>query len=195
MKRTVNSVICAAALVVASALAGCASTKMESTWRDPTVGQLTFKRVLVIALARDPAIRRAAEDELVQRITTAQAVPSYTVVPDAELNSHEAVRNRAQASGFDGVVVMRVAAVDKEATWVPGMTGPYYAFGGWAAYDPGHVVVDTYVRVETNVYSVPGDRLVWASASRTVNPSSVRGLVGDTTRAVAKAMKSEGLIP
>jgi hypothetical protein len=74
-------------------------------------------------------------------------------------------------------------------------SGPYYAYGGWPAYDPGYVRVDTYVRVETNVYSLPDDRLVWASASRTENPGSVRSLVSDTAKAVAKSMRSQGLVP
>jgi hypothetical protein len=90
---------------------------------------------------------------------------------------------------------MRVVAVEREATWAPGTwTGTYYAYGGWPAYYSGDVQVDTYVRVETNVYSVPDDRLVWASASETTNPSSVRSLVEKTAKAVADEMRKQGLL-
>jgi len=181
---------------VACAFGGCATTKVLSTWRDPSVSQLSFRKILVIAPSKDPSLRREAEDAIAQRITRAQAVPSYTIIPENELGNDQLIRERATAAGFDGVIVSRVVSVDKEATWMPGMwTGPYYAYGGWGAYDPGYMRVDTYVRVETNVYSLPDDKLVWASASRTENPGSVRKLVDDTAAAVAKEMTKQGLIP
>jgi hypothetical protein len=190
--------ILAAALMLAAAgeLGGCASTTLLSTWKDPSIATLSFHRVLVIAPSRDPALRRTAEDEVVRRIKQGQAVPSYTLFNDSELGDNALIRTRAQAGGFDGIVVMRILSVDKQATWVPGMwAGPYYAYGGWPAYSPGYMQVDTYVRVETNVYSLPDDRLVWAAASRTVNPGSARALVSDTAQAVAKAMRKQGLVP
>jgi hypothetical protein len=58
----------------------------------------------------------------------------------------------------------------------------------------GYVAYDTYVRVETNVYSLPDERLVWASATRTANPKDVKGLVDDTVKAVKKAMRDQGLV-
>jgi hypothetical protein len=159
MTITTRRLACAAALVSA-----CASTAILSTWKEPGVGQVAFHKVLVLAPGRDPSIRRAAEDELVSRITRVLAVPSYTLIPDNEMGSQEAIRARAVAAGFDGAVVMRVVSVNRQATWVPGSwVGPYYAFGGWPAYDPGFVQVDTQVRVETNVYSLPDDKLLWAS--------------------------------
>jgi hypothetical protein len=78
---------------------------------------------------------------------------------------------------------------------VPGTyAGPYWAFGGWPMYDYGYVQTDTVVRVDTNIYSVPDNRLVWASASKTFNPGSARKLVDSVAKAVAKEMKKEGLV-
>ena len=185
----------AALLFAACGIGGCATTALTSTWRDPAVAQLSFRNVLVLAPTRDPSVRRVAEDELARRIKNAHAVPSYTMIPDTELGDSEAVRARARAAGFDGVVILRVTNVDKQATWVPGAwAGPPYAYTGWAAYDPGYMRVDTYVRVETNVYSLPEDRLVWAAVSRTTNPDSVRSLVKDTAKEVEKEMRREGLL-
>jgi hypothetical protein len=183
--------VCAAALV-----GGCATTKVLSTWKDPTVSSLSFRKILVIAPSTNPSLRRNAEDAIASRIRRAEAVPSYTLIPDAEVGNNELIRERAIAAGFDGIIVARVVSVDRQATWVPGMwTGPYYAYGGWGAYDPGYMRIDTFVRVETNIYSLPDDKLVWASASRTENPSSVRKLVDDTADAISKEMEKQGLIP
>jgi len=125
----------------------------------------------------------------------ANAVPSYSLFPGDQTLDPAQVRERVNQLGFDGMVVFRIAAVDKQATWVPGTyMGPSYAFGAWPVYDPGYIRTDTVVRVETDVYSLPDDRLIWASTSRTYDPKSTRSLVADVTKAVGKAMRKQGLV-
>jgi hypothetical protein len=183
-------------LAISLAVCSCGSTTVLSTWKDPAVTQLSLHKVLVISPNHNPSTRRTAEDTLVSKMPRVQAVASYTILPDADLGNNEEIRTRAKAAGFDGIVVMRLVSVEKQATWVPGAyVGPYYAYGAWPAYDPGYVQVNTYVRIETNVYTLSDDKMVWASASQTVDPSSVHSLVSSTADAVAKEMKKEGLIP
>jgi hypothetical protein len=185
----------AAAVVAVSGLIGCAATQVLSTWKAPDAYHVAFQKVLVIAPGREAKLRRTAEDAIVAQIKRTVAVPSYTIIPDAELGNDEQLRARAKAAGFDGAVVMRVVAVDREAVWVPGTwTGPYYAIGGWPDYYGGYLDVNTFVRVETNVYSVADDRLLWASASRTENPSSVHFLVKDTAKKVVSEMREQGFL-
>jgi len=185
-----------ALMVIVAIVGGCSSTTILSSWKDPTVGPVVMHKVLVVAPAHDPSLRRTAEDEMVAQIKHAQAIPSYTLISDADLGNNETVRARARAAGIDGIVVMRLVTVQHEATWVPGATmGPYYAYGGWPVYDPGYVQVDTHVRLETNVYSVPDDKLIWASGTNTVNPSSVRSLIESSVKAIAKEMREQRFLP
>ena len=183
------------ALVATIALTGCASTSIVAEWRDPGVTSMRFQRVLVVAPSRDPALRRTAEDELARRIGVARAVPSYQMLSDAESNDPLRLKQRALELGFDGMVVFRIARVEKEANWIPGSYwGPYYAIGGWPTYDPGYVRENTIVHVETDVYRVADDRMVWASRSKTYDPGSMRKLVDDVAHAVGKQMRKQGLI-
>ena len=153
--------------------AGCANTSIVSSWKDPSVSKVQFRKVVVIAPNRDAALRRSMEDELVSKLGPSLAVASYTLFPESALDDEQAIRKRIKDLGFDGAVVFRVVSVKREATWVPGTYGgPYYAFGGWPVYDPGYVQTDTVVRVDTNIYSVSDDRLIWAAASRTVDPAA-----------------------
>lgn len=177
------------------AVASCASTSIVSEWKDPAVSSLRFHRVLVVAPSRDPAIRHTAEDELVNRIGPERAVASYTMLQEQELADRTRLKQRAQEMGFDGMVVFRIARVENEATWVPGTYwGPYYAIGGWPAYDPGYVQTDTVVHVETDVYNVVDDHLVWATRSKTYDPSSMRKLVDEVASAVGKKMRDQNLL-
>jgi hypothetical protein len=179
--------------ILSLTLGACSSTAILSSWRAPDVGRISFNRVLVHAPLKEPSLRRSAEDTLAGEIKNAHGVPSYTLISAEEMGDYELVRRRAVEGGFDGLVVFRVVSVDKQATWVPGAAwGGYH--GGWM-YDPGYVQVDTLVRVEANVHAVADDKLVWASASQTTNPSSVSRLAASVAHAVARKMRKEGLIP
>jgi hypothetical protein len=47
------------------------------------------------------------------------------------------------------------------------------------------------VSVESNVYSLTQNKLVWASRTKTYNPDSVRKLVNDIVDATVSQMKKE----
>jgi hypothetical protein len=183
------------ALVAVLTVASCAQTSIVATWKDPNANSVHFSRVLVVVPSRDPSLRRTAEDELARRIDPARSVPSYTLFKDQELQDREALKQRAAELGFDGLVVFRIARVEKEVSWVPGAYwGPYYAIGGWPMWDPGYVQTDTVVHVETDVYDAKDDRLIWASRSKTYDPRSMKTLVDEVSRAVGKQMRKQGLL-
>jgi hypothetical protein len=124
------------------------------------------------------------EDELARKL--GNAVPAYTVLPDSLLLDSSKAKAWVKQAGFDGAVVMRAVSVDQETTYVPGQAyvvpaGYGSMWGYWGpgwdyAYEPGYVKQDQVVSVEGNVYSVPDDKLVWASRTKTYNPESVRQL-------------------
>ena len=49
----------------------------------------------------------------------------------------------------------------------------YWGYGWGAVYDPGYLQADTVVTLESNVYSVPREELLWSSRSETISPSSI----------------------
>jgi hypothetical protein len=177
------------------ATAACANTSIVAQWKDPSATNVRFTRVLVVVPSKDPALRRTAEDELVQRIDPGHAVPSYTLFQASELADRQLLKQRASELGFDGMVVFRVGRVDREVTWLPGAYwGPYYAIGGWPMYDPGWAQTNTIVHVETDVYDIRDDKLVWATRSKSYDPRSMQVLVDEVSRAVGKQMRKQGFL-
>lgn len=187
--KTLTKIVCVTGLV----LAACSTTSIVSTWKRPDVSKIAFNRVVVIAATRDPATRRAVEDQLVGRLK-GRAVSSYTLTPQGPVDDelHALILQRQ----FDGAIVMRVSAIEREADWVPGTwSGPYYGYGAMDYWgDPGHYETNTNVRVETNVYELPGEQLIWAASSKTVNPKNVKELIDETVDVVAKELKKQGLV-
>jgi hypothetical protein len=198
-----RSLLLAAGFVLAAG-AGCAGTRITSAWQDPALRDVPFRKVLVVFQNRDPDLRRIVEDEMAREIPG--SVPAYQVIRDAELRDIPKVKERVRELGFDSSVIMRVAGVARERTYVPGqiISAPgdyrglwgYWGYGWAAVYEPAYLRDDRVVRIAANVYAVQADKLVWASESETFNPASIRSAVGEavevTAKAAARAMRGHG---
>ncbi len=177
-----------AALVL---LCSACSTTMLSTWKKPGADLSEMDKVVVVVRANDESVRRSAESRIVQNMGPARATPSHELAPEA--TSTDTLRDRVEGGGYDGAIVVRVVGVDKKTEWVGG-AGPGYGYGAWYATAP-YQQTTTYVRVETSIYSLPDQTLLWSATSRTVEPSNVQKLVDETVKAVRKELAEEGLIP
>ena len=190
------------------ALAACASTSFNTTWKAPDAQPLTFKdgdKVLAMVVSPNESTRRGAETALAADLTKRglQGVPAYSVVPFDAVQDKEKAKQLVTASGAVGVVAMRVTGQEKEVRSSPGMyTGPYYGgfwggYYGWGwgmAYDPGYLRTDTIVSVETLVYDLGQNKLVWAGQSETTNPSKAESFIGELVDESVKEMAKQGLI-
>ena len=60
-------------------------------------------------------------------------------------------------------------------------------------YIPGSVQKDTVVVVETTIYSVPRNQLLWAAVSETKNPKDLQRFVEDLVKESVKELQKQGL--
>lgn len=188
-------------------LVACSSTTFESTWVAPDARpvRLTGKKVVGLFMSKNPATRRVAEDAMAREITArgAQGVPAYTVLSDAEVKDQDAVKAKLDRLGFSGVVVMRVVGKETQYSYQPDTVwvrpyyrqfwGGYYRWGWGTVYEPGYLNVDKIVKVETLVYSLEQDKLIWAGISRTVDPARIDSFIGDLAKAVSDRMTKDGI--
>lgn len=201
----------APALLLAAAtlaLAGCATTTFNSTWRNPEAQpvQPEGRKIAAVVMTKNPTHRRSAEDALAREITKRGAVgiPSYTLLSTENPADPEVAQKELAARGVDGIVSMRVVSREQQETYVPGRWTTienyrsfrgYWGYGWRQVYEPGYLQTDTIVSVETLVYSVRQDRLLWAGMSETINPARADALVQELAGRVAGEMKKEGLLP
>jgi len=188
-------------LMLVVGLVACASTTIRDSWRDPSVGRIEFKKVLAMVISADATLRRVAEDELVRQMQGIEAVASYTLLTEEDSRDLEKAKAKVTAAGFDGVVAMRLIKSEKQVTLVPGAYATsyprfwgYYGHAWPIVYDPGYLRTDTIVQVETKVYSLTDDKLIWAALSETFNPRDAQALVRGVAHAVAKDLQKQGLI-
>jgi hypothetical protein len=204
MSRVLLTMAAAAAVL---ALGACTSTTFTSTWKAPDVQTISpvGKTVAAVFVTRDEGKRRSAEDTMARDLTErgAHGVAAYTLLPESVRNDPDKARAMLKDAGVNAVVIARVVGHDKQVTYTPGTQfpsyyggfGPYWGYGWHSAYEPGYMTTDTIISLETLIYTVPGDKLMWASTSRTTNPSSLDGLINEVADATAKEMKKQGLLP
>ena len=189
----------AAALILASSfLSGCGTTRYESTWSDPAASPVTLsgQKVVAFFFGGTETTRRTAEDALARELTArgAQGIPGYTLLPGPEPADPLAARQQLQQAGVEGAVTMRIVGRERETTYIPPTFGGYWG-GMWPGiYQPGYTRTDTLVSVETRVFSLPQDRLLWSGKSVTTSPTKVDSFVKELGAKAADEMQKSGVL-
>jgi hypothetical protein len=202
MKKIILPALAVAAIVSFS----CNSTRVTSSWREPNkevvVGQLN--KVLVVALFKDETSRHKAEDQMAGYLN-GKGVVSYSYLDNNfDQKNEDVLREKIKKDGFDGAVTMRLVDVDKEKIYTPGNTSLYpsyyrnfsgYYYRSWSYYStPGYYSTTKTYTIETNVYSIKEDKIIWSGLTETTDPDGVQKLTEEVANAVYKQMLKEGFI-
>jgi hypothetical protein len=200
----------ARALAITLLVAACATTTFNTTWKNPDARALSFRRgdrILAMVVSPHETVRRAAEDALARELTLRglQGIPAYTILPASLTKDDDAARAATIEAEVVGVVSMRALAVrQKVSSSGSGMySGPaygsywgggYYGHGWGTAYDPNYIRTDTIVSVETLVFDLRQDKLVWGGQSETINPEEIDAFVHELVDELAAELHNQGLI-
>jgi hypothetical protein len=188
------------AAVLASLLGACNSTGLAESWVEPSLKELPrFHRVFVAYLGVDASAQRQGEDALAKHVEEGEVVKCYTLFPDSRDLDPVRMKDELRKVGCDGAIVMRLAGVEQEVSYTPGTYPPHYrSFGGYWGYAyPATMDVrtDEIAHVETNVYSLADDKLIYAARSETFNPGSSAGMVDEIAAAILEDLEEKGLWP
>jgi hypothetical protein len=184
----------------------CSSTQIISSWRDPNkqIHAGDWKKVLVLALLRNETTRRRAEDEMVKYLH-GKGITSYSYLGENfDPKNEEALRNKIKNDGFDAAITMRLIDVDKERIYTPEqqyMYPVYYrSFSGyyhrnWVYYNtPGYYSITKKFIIETVIYSLQDDKIIWSGITETYDPRGVEKLTDEIACVVHKRMLAEGFV-
>ena len=192
-------------ILVAMLLTACASTQLNSVWKDPSY-QARPAKIMVVGVAKNPINRRIFEDEFVQQLKSrgTDAIASYTVLPDKQQGDQEAIAKKVAELGADTVLITRLVSKKTVHVYVPGT--PYYPppfYGSWPdyygygyryMYTPGYIADDEYAVIETNLYEAKSDKLIWAASSETGIIGSDQSIIQGYVGVMVKNMIGLGLL-
>ena len=201
--RTVLIVAMSLALGVASL---AAKTKFHSVWKSADAATVSFagQKVAALVIDKDDSLRVAGEEALVRELNARgmQGVASYRMVPKEELQSADKARVWFEKAGVQGVVAFRVVNDQRRKTYVPSTWTSasytslwgYYGYGWGAVYDPGYTRDDRIISLETLVFSVPKNTIVWDGLSETENPKDGQKVVTEEDKEAVNEIRKQGLL-
>ena len=189
-------------------LTACASsTKLVNVWQDPAYSSGPFKKIIVLGLGSDGAMSQTFEDIFAAELKRrgVEAIPGYTLLPQGQQTSREAMEQAAKNAGADGFLVARLVKTDKETQYEPGYTptipgvGYYNNFYGYysaaVTYAPPVTYQYEVVTVETNLWDVRTDKLVWSGTTQTFAPGSVSQEAPGFAKLIVNALAERKMIP
>ena len=203
MKKII-SLFCIIAVII---LQSCInSTVITSTWRAPSkhIAVAKLNKVLVVAMFKNRISSRLAEDQMATYLAGKGTV-SYKYL-DSNFNKKdvEAIRNKIRNDGFDGAITMRLIDAEKEKVYNPSnfdLYPPYYlTFSGYYYRNfpynsnENYYTTSKIFTVETSVFSIKEDRIIWTGITKTTDPNGVERMMKEISHAVYKKMCREGFI-
>jgi hypothetical protein len=198
-------VLIAAAFLAAAVVSIGAKTKFESVWKSPAAASVSFAGAKVAALVidKDESLRMAGEEALVRELDARgmQGVASYRMIPKEELLDADRARPWYEKAGVQGVVALRVVNDDRRKTIVPSTWTSsyyesfwgYYSYGWGVTFSPGYTRDERILSLETLIFSVPKNALLWAGLSVTENPKDGAKVVAEVVKEAVNEMRKQGL--
>lgn len=189
-------------------LTSCATTEIKSVWNDATYNGGPLIKVFVMGLAKDQTVKRLYEDEFVEQLKArgVQAFPSYSVIPQEKMGDENYVLEKIKGLGVDATLVTRLVDNKTIQTYYP--PEMYYApaphYRGWNGYyrssynymvGPGYTATEEAVVLETNIYSVQNNQLIWSALSETFMEGSSESLIYSLVQKLIKDMEAKDLLP
>jgi hypothetical protein len=205
MSARVQAGLTTIAIALAGTVMTYAAVTFTSTFKSLDAGAVSFagKKVAALVMSNDDSLRVAGEESLVRELNARgmQAVASYRIAPKEELGRPETAKPWFERANVEGIMVVRPVSADTRQTYSSGTwvstnyatLWNYYGYGWAAVYVPGGVQKETSVVVETTIFSVPRNELLWAAVSETRNPRDLRGFVEELVKESVKEMQKQGL--
>lgn len=209
MKRRTMLLISAAMLI----LAGCSSSKVTSSWKEPENSRNRINKILVVGLfdSQDKVVRAEMEKQLADELKAngINAVTAYNLYGPKYFQdlSEKEVLKKINGNNIDAVITINLVDKNKERQFVPGPRygGAGYRYnpflGGWVYkpyympyYKSGHFETNVNYNFETNLYSVADKKLIYSVETQSYDPSSISALANDYSKSVVKDIKKKNIL-
>ena len=197
-------------------LSNCStSTKITGSWVDPTVKQQPkqINSIFIASLSRKIDFRTKLENALAaqaeqRNIKVIKSAEFFTPEFYQTKPSKEVLMSRIRQTGVDAILTVSLIHKDSETRYVPGTRNYYPApvfgwYGNFYRYynywyptfnDPGYYVTDKIYFMETNLYDLKTEKLIWSAQSESINPGSVDSFVKNYPVLLMKQMVKDGIL-
>ena len=212
-------------IAVCVLLSGCVAgrTTIQSSWADDGYSGPPLDRLAVVALFETRAESLSFEESAAEYFAMhgVETVPGHELLTPEETRTLDEteVRERVAATDVDGLLIVRLIAVDERReylaptpylsnvpnevangdarSWYYGPTSDYYWF--WLSSAdvtgaPGYWLEQSFVVAETALFDNRNGRLLWTAKSETMDDARFRRTSESIVRTVARQLFSKDLV-
>src|SRR5262249_43047538 len=160
------------------------SMKLVRSSVDPAFVPGSVKSVFAVGVSDSPIMRKEYEKTVVEALQskTLKVTPGFDLIPDIKTVDKDAVAAELKKMGGTHVLVTRVVERREVEQYHPpsyvsvgvGYGGYPGYYGGWGSYmsvgystmaSPGYTTTHTIVSVESNLYDLATEKMVWTGLS------------------------------
>ncbi len=184
---------------------GCATSRMQESYKNAQYKGGVIKSVLVLGVAKEFETRKAFEILFCRDLTKAglKAEPSYKTLPKGVKLDGTVVKAAADKLKVQSVMVVHYRGLERKMqdpkTPAPGpdySSLPYYVpsvyhYVNRSDYAP----MKSFLQLECNLYDVKSQELIWTGHSEILDPKNLNQLTDDLTGLVVAQLKKDGLLP
>mgnify|MGYP005752354653 FL=1 len=201
-------------LIALTMIIGCApSTKLVATYKNPEITSPPKPdKIMVLGVAENLAVRQNFENNLASKIEEygVSGISSLQVFPstlDVNREQTSKLERMVKEKGIEFVLVVVLLDAKEETRYVQGQSyytptyggawgygwGGYY-YGGYARVnEPGYYKESTTYFLESRLYQVGQENVLWAGQTQTTDPSSVNTFSNEIRETIVpKMMKDMG---
>ena len=203
MKIVMMGTLLFAALLTLS----CASSmQMTDNWRNSTYTGPAFKKIMVVAMTKQDALRQSIEDEFAKQLRSrgVEAAACHECIPDPDKVTREELVKVSQGMGIEAYLIVRVMGVGTEVqsyqahspSAMTGATGMDSMMNlQWFGPEPAVGKRSEVATLESRLYDGKTAEIVWRSTVNAVNPSPSGGQIAKFVSMELKALSEKNLIP
>lgn len=183
-------------------LVSCAGTEIIHKQVNEAYKGKPFSNILVIAITGVEDSRRSFERKFVAQLKSAgvKAVSSEAAIPmpaDLELKK-EAILKAIRQFGNDAVIITRLIDREvKEDYTRGGYASSYHGYYGYYSHyvhGPAYSSLSLTVQLETNLYDVKTEKLIWSGQSKTMSRDSKSQIIDEVIKVVINELQHDKVI-
>jgi hypothetical protein len=171
----------------------CGGTELTQNKVDDAFKGKPVSDILVIAITGNEHNRRTFEKKFVARLKSVgvDAIASEEAIPmpaDLELKK-ETILDAVHQYNNDAVIITHVIGKEEKDSYTRADIDRNRFFGFYrsryrSAHSPGYASTSTTVRLETNLYDVKTEKLMWSGKSKTWSKDSKDQIINDVIKTV-----------
>lgn len=199
-------------------LFSCATsnTKITGSWANKEkLKSENIKSVFIAVLSSNMEAKTTLEDELAFQAKQfgIESYKSYNVFKRTftkdEMPSRDELLKTIRSTNAQTIFTVTLQDKETSTRYVPG-TNSYYPMGmgygyygnfyGYYSsvypimYDPGYYKTDKVYYIESNLYDVSSEELIWSAQSATYNPSDLENFIKGYTKTLLEQLQKDGVI-